>query len=95
MSISPRRSYYILWRILYLNLILHPNEVQITQQLKPIDHSQRRTYAILVQWMAFIPKKITLWGGPEMGLELTFLEMTMARLSLSIYGSIEMVEERI
>ena len=46
----PRRSqelglsYGTLWRILHLDLYLHPYKVQLTQQLKPADHSQRRRY---------------------------------------------------
>ena len=40
----PRRSglglsYGTLWRILHLDLHLHPYKVQITQQLKPFDYS--------------------------------------------------------
>ena len=47
----PRRSqqlglsYGSLWRILHLDLHLHPYKVQLTQQLKPADHSLRRRYA--------------------------------------------------
>ena len=37
-------SYGTLWRILLLVLHLHPYEVQLTKQLKPADHSQRRRY---------------------------------------------------
>jgi hypothetical protein len=50
----PRRSqelglsYGTLWRILHLDLHLHPYKVQLTQQLKPADHSQRRRY---VEWV--------------------------------------------
>ena len=50
----PRRSqesglsYGILWRILHLDLHLHPYKVLLTQQLKPADHSQRRSY---VEWV--------------------------------------------
>ena len=46
----PRRSqelelsYGTLWRILHLDLHLHPYKVQLTQQLKPGDHSQYRRY---------------------------------------------------
>ena len=44
----PRRSqelglsYGTLWRTLHLDLHLHPYKVQITQKLKPADHSQHR-----------------------------------------------------
>jgi len=38
-------SYTSLWRILHLDLHLHPYKVQITQQLKPADHSRRHRYA--------------------------------------------------
>lgn len=38
-------SYGSAWRILHLDLHLHPYKVQITQELKPADHGQRRTYA--------------------------------------------------
>ena len=50
----PRRSqelglsYGIFWRILHLNLHLHPYKVQLMQQLNPTDHSQRRRY---VEWL--------------------------------------------
>ena len=37
-------SYFPLWRILHWGLHLHPYKVQLTQQLKPADHSQRRRY---------------------------------------------------
>ena len=37
-------SYGTLWRISYLDLHLHPYKVQLTQQLKPGDHSQYRRY---------------------------------------------------
>ena len=37
--------YGILWRILYLDLYLHPYKIKLTQQLKPADLSQRRRYA--------------------------------------------------
>ena len=37
-----------LWRIFHLELHLHPYKVQLTQQLKPADHSQRCRY---VEWM--------------------------------------------
>ena len=37
-------SYGILWRILHLDLHLHPYKVQLTEQLKPADYSQRRRY---------------------------------------------------
>ena len=40
-------SYGTLWRILHLDLQLHPCKIQLLQQLKPADHLQRRTY---VQW---------------------------------------------
>ena len=46
----PRRSqklglsYGALWRILHLDLHLHPYRVQHTQQLKPVDNSQRRRH---------------------------------------------------
>ena len=33
-----------LWRILHLDLHLHPYKVQLTQKLKRADHSQRRRY---------------------------------------------------
>ena len=52
----PRRSqelglsYGILWRILHLDLHLHPYKVQLRQQLKPVDHSKRRRY---VEWVLF------------------------------------------
>ena len=36
------------WRILHLDLQLHPYKVQLTQQLKPADHSQRRRN---VEWV--------------------------------------------
>ena len=39
--------YSTLWRILHLDLHQHPYKVQLTQQLKSADHSQRRRY---VQW---------------------------------------------
>ena len=35
-------SYGTLWRILHLDLRLHPYEVQLTQQLKLADHSHFR-----------------------------------------------------
>lgn len=38
-------SYGSLWRILHLDLHLHPYKVHLTQELKPADHGQRRTYA--------------------------------------------------
>ena len=47
---TPRRSqelglsYGTLWCILHLDLQLHPYKVQLTQQLKPADHSQCRGY---------------------------------------------------
>ncbi|KAH0999071.1 hypothetical protein HUJ05_003320 [Dendroctonus ponderosae] len=50
-SSIPRRaqhlglSYGSLWRILQLGLKLHPYKVQLTQELKPQDNRQRRTYA--------------------------------------------------
>lgn len=50
-SSIPRRaqqlglSYGSLWRILHLDLHLHPYKVQLTQYLKPSDHRSRRTYA--------------------------------------------------
>ena len=34
------QSYGTLWRILHLDLHLYPYKVQLTQQLKPADHSQ-------------------------------------------------------
>ena len=37
-------SYGTIWRILHLDLHLHPYKVQLTKQLKPADHSQRRRY---------------------------------------------------
>ena len=37
-------SYCTLWRIVHLNLHLHSYKVQLTQQLKPANHSQRRRY---------------------------------------------------
>ena len=46
----PRRShelglsYGTLWHILHLDLHLHSYKVQLTQQLKPSDHSQRCRY---------------------------------------------------
>ena len=55
----PRRSnelglsYGTLWRILHLNLHLHPYKVQLTQQLKSAYHSQHRRHLewVLVQQM--------------------------------------------
>lgn len=50
----PRRSQELdisstsLWRILHLDLHLHPYKIQLTQELKPIDHFQRRRF---VNWM--------------------------------------------
>ena len=41
-------SYGILWQIYHLNLQLHPYKVQLTQQLKPVDHSIRRKY---MEWV--------------------------------------------
>lgn len=38
-------SYGSLWRILHLDLHLHPYKIQLTQELKPQDHTQRRMYA--------------------------------------------------
>ena len=35
-------SYGTLWRILHLDLHLHSYKMQLTQQLKPADRSQRR-----------------------------------------------------
>ena len=43
-----RPSYTTLWRILHLDLHLYPYIVQLTQQLKLTDHSQRRRY---IEWM--------------------------------------------
>ena len=43
-------SYLTLWRILHLDLHLHPYKVQLTQQLKPADHSQHRKYAEMGAW---------------------------------------------
>ena len=46
----PRRSqelglsYGTLWHILDSDPYLHPYKAQLTQQLKPTDHSQRRRY---------------------------------------------------
>ena len=46
----PRRSqelglsYGTLWRLLYLDLYLHPYKVQLTQQLRPTDYSRHRRY---------------------------------------------------
>ena len=37
-----------LWRILHLDLYLHTHKVQLTQQLKPVEHSERRRY---VEWV--------------------------------------------
>ena len=50
----PRRSqelelsYGTLFRILHLDLQLHPYKFQLRQQLKPVDYSQRRRY---VEWV--------------------------------------------
>ena len=41
-------SYDTLWCSFHLDLHLHPYKVQVTQNLKPSDHSQCRKY---VQWM--------------------------------------------
>lgn len=38
-------SYGSLWRILHQDLHLHPYKIQLTQELKPRDHGQRRIYA--------------------------------------------------
>lgn len=38
-------SYGTLWRILHLDLHLHPYKIQLTQELKPQDHRSRRAYA--------------------------------------------------
>ena len=38
-------AYGIMWRILQLDLQLHPYKVHLRQQLKPAEHSQRRRYA--------------------------------------------------
>ncbi|CAH2101163.1 unnamed protein product [Euphydryas editha] len=38
-------SYGTLWRILHLDLHLHPYQIQLTQELKPADHTMRRSYA--------------------------------------------------
>ena len=43
-----RLPYSTLWLILHLDLHLHPYKVQLMQQLKPTDHSQRRRY---VEWV--------------------------------------------
>ena len=40
-------SYGTLWHIFHLNLHTHPYKVQLTQQLKPADNSQRRRY---IEW---------------------------------------------
>ncbi|CAH2099714.1 unnamed protein product [Euphydryas editha] len=37
--------YGTLWRILHLDLHLHPYKIQLKQELKPADHAMRRTYA--------------------------------------------------
>ena len=37
-----------LWRILHLDLHIHPYKDQLSQQLKPADHSQSRRY---VKWV--------------------------------------------
>ena len=54
-------SYGILWRILHLDVHLHPYKVQLTQHLKPADHSQRRRYVKWVLgnfwWMAIFRTK--------------------------------------
>ena len=42
------KSYGTLWRILHLDLHLHPYKVQFTQQLKPADQLQRRRY---MEWV--------------------------------------------
>ena len=41
-------SYGTLWRILHVNLHLRLYKVQLTQQLKPADHSQCRRY---LEWV--------------------------------------------
>ena len=41
-------SHDTIWRIFHLNLHLQPYKVQVTQQLEPADHSQRRRY---VKWV--------------------------------------------
>ena len=41
-------SFGILWRILHLDLHLHSYNVELTQQLKPTDHSQRRR---CIEWV--------------------------------------------
>ena len=41
-------SYCTLWRILHLDLQLHPYKAQLRQQLKPVDHLQHRTY---MEWV--------------------------------------------
>ena len=41
-------SYGTLWRILHVDLHLHPYKAQLTQQLKPDDHLQRHRY---VEWV--------------------------------------------
>ena len=43
-----RLSYGILWRIFHLDLNLRPYKIQLKQQLKPADHSERRRY---VEWV--------------------------------------------
>lgn len=46
----PRRSQELgiakttLWRILRKDLTLHPYKIRLTQELKPMDHSKRRTF---------------------------------------------------
>ncbi|GFS30727.1 histone-lysine N-methyltransferase SETMAR, partial [Trichonephila inaurata madagascariensis] len=34
-----------LWRILLKDLTLHPYKIRLTQELKPMDHSKRRTFS--------------------------------------------------
>ncbi|GFS63733.1 putative DD41D transposase [Trichonephila inaurata madagascariensis] len=47
----PRRSQELgiakttLWRILRKDLTLHPYKIRLTQELKPMDHSKRRTFS--------------------------------------------------
>ena len=43
-----RLSHRTLWRILHLDLYLHPYKVQLMQQLKPAGHSPRRRY---LEWV--------------------------------------------
>ena len=52
-------SYGTLWRILHLDLHLHPNKVQFKQQLKPADHLQRHRY---VEYVSMLITKIVVFG---------------------------------